>query len=110
MTRAQRTVSAAMKRLASSGVLHSGFAPAAVPLPTILPVGVAGCSLLATPDLVAAMVPIGGVVPSSLSIPNAPGLAGVLIHHQVLPLEFSPAGGLIALTGGNGLQLTLGGY
>jgi len=43
-------------------------------------------------------------------IPNTPGLAGMLIYHQVLPLEFSPAGGLLAVTGGNGLQLTLGGY
>jgi len=88
----------------------TGFAPAAVPLAAILPQGLPGCSLLATPDLLDAAVPIGGSIAPALAIPNATALAGTVLHLQVAALELGATGAIVALTSTNALVLTIGAY
>lgn len=86
----------------------TGFAPLALPMAAVLPQGVAGCTLLASPDLLDALLPIAGVVDTQVALPNTPTLAGQVLHHQVVPLAFDLAGNLVAVTGTNGLALTIG--
>lgn len=86
----------------------TGFQPLALPMPGVLPQGVAGCTLLASPDLLDATLPAGGVAVTQLGLPKTTSLAGQLLHHQVVPLELDLAGNLVAVTGTNGLTLTIG--
>ena len=85
-----------------------GLQTSSLPFSSLLPQGVPGCSLLVSPDIFEAVLPISGAVSTSLAIPNAPGLANVLVHHQVAILELDLASNLVAMTGTNALQLTLG--
>lgn len=87
-----------------------GFAPAAVPLPTILPQGVAGCSLLATPDVVEAYGLTGPTLATQLAIPNLPALVSQTLREQVVPLELAANGAILALTSTNALVLTIGSF
>jgi hypothetical protein len=87
----------------------SGFAPLTQPLGSILPQGQPGCDLLASPDLLQLLLPNGGAAATSLVVPNSQALVGVVVHHQVLGVEFG-AGGIVALTGTNRLTLTLGAF
>lgn len=88
------------------GVL--GFGPAAVPLPAILPQGVAGCSLLATPDLVDLWFVAAGAAATQLSIPNVAAFVGQVVHHQVLAVELDASSNIVALTSTNALRMTFG--
>lgn len=86
----------------------TGVQPLAFPMPTILPQGAAGCTLLASPDLLDAALPVGGVLATQVALPNSPALGGLLLYHQVVPLELDLAGNIVAVTGTNGLTLTIG--
>lgn len=86
----------------------TGFSTLAVPMPAVLPQGAAGCTLLVGPDLLDAALPIAGVVTTQVVLPDSPALAGQRFHHQVVPLELDAAGNLVAVTGTNGLALTIG--
>jgi trimeric autotransporter adhesin len=93
---------------ASSVVIGvSGLAAAAVPLQWILPQSGSACTLLATPDLLDLRLPVAGSVVTSLSIPNTPALIGQGLRHQAVVIEIG-AGGIVAATSGNGLNLTIG--
>lgn len=85
-----------------------GTGTSSLPLPSVLPQGVAGCFLLTTPDVLGAVVPTAGVVSTQLAIPNVPTLAGQVFHQQVLPVEFAAAGGLLAVASTNRLTLVIG--
>jgi hypothetical protein len=85
-----------------------GLSTLAIPLPALLPQGLAGCSLLVAPDLVTGLVPVAGTVQTQFAIPATPALAGQLVHEQVLTLELAAGGALLALTGSNRLTLTIG--
>ena len=74
----------------------------------LLPQGVPGCTLLVSPDLLEVYVPAAGIVQTQFVIPNTVALAGVVLHQQVAPLEFSGTGSITALTGTNALTLTIG--
>jgi hypothetical protein len=87
-----------------------GLQPVAIPLAALLPQGQPGCSLFASPDLLLAGLPTGGAWATHLAIPNAPALAGMVLHCQVAALEFDPLGAFVALTSTNALQLTIGSY
>jgi hypothetical protein len=87
-----------------------GFNTASTPLSSILPQGVAGCTLWVSPDLLVAYVPSAGSVTTRLAIPNAVALAGQVLHQQVGPLELDAAGNVIALTSTNALTLTIGAF
>jgi hypothetical protein len=79
-------------------------------MPSILPQGVPGCTLLVSPDLLDLYVPAAGVVQTQLVIPNTVALAGGVLHQQVAPIELSGAGSITALTGTNALTLTIGSF
>ena len=86
----------------------TGFSPLSVPMPAVLPQGVAGCTLLFSPDLIDATLPVAGTAATQLVLPDTVALGGQVFYHQVVPLEFDLAGNIVALTGTNGLTLTIG--
>lgn len=88
------------------GVL--GLNSIALPLPSILPQGVAGCMLLASPDVLRLYVPNSGTVLAQFPIANASVLIGAVLEHQIVPIEFHAAGNILELTSSNSLQLTIG--
>ncbi len=84
-----------------------GLSTLAVPLPLIVPQGVAGCTLLSAPDFVVTLFPTGGAAAVQLVLPNTAAFAGMTVYEQVLALDFvGPA--FVALTGTNRLTLTIG--
>ncbi len=85
-----------------------GFAGIALPLPPILSEAEAGCTLFATPDVSAGLVPVGGFVTTGFVVPLDPGLIGTVLHQQMLELQFGPGGAIAAVRTSNGLVLTLG--
>jgi hypothetical protein len=87
------------------GVL--GLSAVSVPLPLILPQGVAGCTLLASPDHLDLLLPSGGSVALQFAIPNTVVVAGQIVHQQVVPVELG-APGITALTSSNALAMTVG--
>lgn len=84
-----------------------GVSATSTPLPSLLPQGLPGCTLLASPDLLGVVLPAAGAATSSLVVPNDPWWIGAQVRHQHLSLEFVPAG-LAAVAGSNGLLLTFG--
>ncbi|MBK8975500.1 MAG: hypothetical protein IPM29_06210 [Planctomycetes bacterium] len=84
-----------------------GLSPVNVGLPAILPQGVPGCALRASPDWWEVLQPAGDAVATQLSIPNASVLIGASAFHQVVAFELSAAG-IVAVTSTNGLQITFG--
>jgi hypothetical protein len=85
-----------------------GLGALALPWPTLLPEGQAGCELLTTPDLLVLVPGAGPNVATSLTIPNAPQLVGGVIRQQFVQFEFASSGPLLAVRSSNGLQLTFG--
>ena len=90
------------------GVL--GFSTTSIPMPSILPQGVPGCTLLVSPDRLDVYLPAAGIVQTQFVIPNTVALVGVVLHQQVVPLELSGTGDITALTGTNALTLTIGSF
>jgi trimeric autotransporter adhesin len=86
----------------------TGFTQVAVPMPTVLPQGIAGCTVLVSPDLLDLTLPNGGIVTTQLVLPATMSLAGQSCHHQVVPLEMDLLGNILAVTATNGLTLTIG--
>jgi trimeric autotransporter adhesin len=87
-----------------------GLAPVAVPMASILPQGVPGCSLWVSPDLLDLYLPVGGQVAITFGIPNAAALIGQVLRQQVTTIELSAGGGIVALTSSNALALTIGSF
>ena len=87
-----------------------GFATVSTPLAAVIPQGGPGCSLLVRPDLLVVHTIATASLTTSLAIPNAAFLAGVAFHHQVTPLEVSPAGAFRAMTATNRLTLKIGSF
>lgn len=90
-----------------------GLTALALPWPTLLPEGQAGCELLTTPDVLALVhgaVPATTNVTTTLAIPNDPQLVGGVIRQQIVQVEFAGSGALLAVRSSNGLQLTLGSF
>jgi hypothetical protein len=86
-----------------------GFATVSIPLSSILPQGVPGCTLFVSPTLLELYLPSAGSVSTQLAIPNTVSLAGQVFHQQVVPVELG-AGGITALTSTNALTLTIGSF
>lgn len=85
-----------------------GFTAANVPLPPLFPVAEAGCTLLATPDVLTTMLPSGGFVVAGFPVPLNPGLVGIVLHHQFVEAQFGFGGALAAVRSSNALRLTIG--
>lgn len=88
----------------------SGFTPASISLSSLLPQGVAGCSVIVGPDVVELVLPTGGIAQSQLALPNAPYLVGLAFDHQFVPAALDPLGNIIAVTSSNALTLTVGSF
>ncbi|MFO1077504.1 MAG: hypothetical protein U1E73_07235 [Planctomycetota bacterium] len=91
-------------------VAVTGFLPAAVPLASVLPQGVAGCDLLTTADITQLVFASGGIAHSALPLPNAAVLAGFPLRHQLVPCELGSGGSLAAVTSSNVLALSIGSF
>lgn len=88
-----------------------GFTPIATPLSSLLPAGVAGCDLLASPDVLVPLAVGNGVGRQSLAIPALATLVGQTYVQQVVRLDLTAGGGVFAsVAGSNGLALTIGAY
>ena len=86
----------------------TGFTKISIPLPTVLPQGVAGCEVLTSPDLLDVLLPTTGVVQTQVALPNTASIVGQSFHHQVVSIELDAMGSFLALTSTNGLTLTIG--
>lgn len=87
-----------------------GLQPASVPLPSVLPQGVAGCELLATTEALYLLVPAGGTAHVEIPIPAAVPYIGKAFYCQVVALEFDASSLLLTATSTNGQELVIGAY
>ena len=85
-----------------------GFAAQSVPLSLLHPLGLPGCNLLTTDDIMLSFSVVAGACAPSLPVPNAASLVGAAFQHQLLGVEVSAAGHAAAVTSSNALQLTIG--
>jgi hypothetical protein len=86
-----------------------GATPASLPLTGLLPTLSPGCDLLVAPDVLLAGIPVAGSLDFAIAVPNAPALAGVVIHQQVGQLDLGP-GGIVSASVANRLTSTLGAF
>jgi hypothetical protein len=56
------------------------------------------------------LLPSAGAVHSALAIPDVTALAGLVLHHYVVPFEFDASLQLLAITNSNALALTVGSF
>jgi hypothetical protein len=94
----------------SLGARVLGLQPLALPLATLHPAGNPACSLLASPDDVAMLVPASGAATFAVAIPQTAVLIGTQAYCQVLQLELDPQLQPTALLGSNALMLTVGSF
>jgi hypothetical protein len=89
-------------------VLGLSSLPVPLPMPAILPQGVAGCTLTTAPDLLNVHLPVHGAVELAMPFPNTMVFAGHAVFQQVAALELGPTLDFLALTGSNSLQIVKG--
>lgn len=92
----------------SLGLAVAGLVPISVPLVQVLPIGVAGCSLLTNPVLIDVFVPQSSTAEVRLPLPAATVLVGQVIYQQVVGIELDAFGVPSALTATNALRLVVG--
>lgn len=85
-----------------------GFAPAGFPLASALPEALPGCDLLVTPDLIGLVLPVGGTVTTSVTMPGSTALVGAQLRHQLVCFATDALGNLTTVTSSNALLLTVG--
>ncbi|MBZ0150230.1 MAG: hypothetical protein K8J09_01770, partial [Planctomycetes bacterium] len=93
---------------AGFGLSVFGLGTTTVPLASILPQGIPGCSLLVTPDLLELPVPVAGKLTTALPIPPSPALIALSLHHQIVAVEVDAQGAFTAWTSTNRLTMTFG--
>lgn len=86
----------------------TGFAPTSLPLAAVFPTGQPGCFLRANPDLVDLLISNAGTAQYQLALPNSMAVAGIVLHHQMIPMEVDLALNFVAITATNSVQLTVG--
>jgi hypothetical protein len=87
-----------------------GFTPVSIPLAAVLPQSLPGCDIHMLPDFVEVLLPTAGTVHTQLAVPNWVALAGLVVHHYVVPFEVDPSLQLLAITSSNALTLTIGSF
>jgi trimeric autotransporter adhesin len=87
-----------------------GFTPLSIPLSAVLPQALPGCTAQMSLDYAEVLLPSAGAVQTALAIPNAAPLAGLGLHHYVLPFEFDASLQVLAITNSNALALTVGSF
>ena len=88
-------------------VVVLGFQTASSPLSGL---GGNGCVLRVQPDALALVPVVAGEATAHLLVPNLASLVGLVLHQQVLPVELSATGDLVAVLASNRLSLTLGSF
>jgi hypothetical protein len=86
-----------------------GASATSMPLPQLLSIGGAGCTLRAQPDVLLPLPIVHGEARAQWTLPSAPSLLGASFVQQTLVLE-TAAGGASALVAGDGTQLTVGAF
>jgi hypothetical protein len=87
-----------------------GLAGATLPLATVLPMALPGCTLHVRPDLLLVDVPVAGVTTMQWAIARTPSLLAQTFHHQVVPFELGAGGGITAVTASNAWAMTIGAW
>ena len=85
-----------------------GIAPQAVPLVQLHPLGVPGCQLLTTGDILLQFPVVGGAATPAFAVPSAAVLIGAPFEHQVLGVEVDAQGHAVAVTSSNAVHCTIG--
>jgi len=86
-----------------------GLTQLAIPLPTLLPEGQPGCSLLTSLDILLLLTNgPGNTASSAFAFTNDPALIGVPFFQQTLPFEFDLSGAVTAVRGSDALSLVIG--
>lgn len=93
-------------------LVATGFQSASIGLDTLLPQGVAGCTLqlVEDPGLTQFAFANGGVAESSLVIPRNPVFVGLSFRQQMIPVQFDAQGAITAVTSTNAIQHVIGSY
>lgn len=87
-----------------------GFGQLALPMPVVHPLGVAGCELLVTDEILLQIMVASGQTETWIAIPGAAPLIGAQFYHQVVGIELDASSAITALTSTNALQLTIGAF
>jgi len=82
-----------------------GFASTSVPLPTLLPIGRAGCSLRVVPAAQVFLPAPDGTAQRVVDLPDSAALLGVVLHEQWLVLD-----GAVELLATDALTVRLGAF
>lgn len=86
-----------------------GFTSVSLPLSVPFPgLALPGCTLYANPDIVDAVLPVGGTATTAYGFPISPALVGGSFVHQYVPLELDLTLAISAISSSNALQITVG--
>jgi hypothetical protein len=95
---------------ASSLAVHVfGLGGLVLPLATVLPQALPGCTLNVTPDVLLTAVPVAGASTATLAIPASAALVAQTFRHQVVPFELG-ALGITAITASDAWLSTIGAW
>lgn len=84
-----------------------GWSATSLPLAAVFPTALPGCTLHVAPDLLDGIVVANGAASIEFAIPNAMALAGVVFHHQMVPIALDAT---LAMTATDALQMTVGSF
>lgn len=90
------------------GIVALGSTGTSVPLASVLPTAISGCTLHVAPVLLEVYLPNQGVLVSTLQIPTAIGLLGLSLRQQVVGLALDATGSIVEATSSPALLLTPG--
>ncbi len=85
-----------------------GLTQLSIPLPSLLPEGQPGCSLLTALDVILPLATGFGTASSSFELANDPSLIGAPFFQQTIPLEFDALGAITAVRSSDALALVIG--
>lgn len=94
----------------SLAVAVFGLTTVTLPLASVLPQGLVGCTLHVSPDFLTVALPVASEVATTLPIPIAPVLLLQSFHHQVVPFELSATGAITGISSSDALRLTIGAW
>ncbi|MCU0862514.1 MAG: hypothetical protein MUC36_01860 [Planctomycetes bacterium] len=90
-------------------VVVNGLSTWTLPLSSVLPIGLPGCELRATPDVLDIALAVGGTAMLRLPLPSSTVWTGQQLFQQVVSLELDAFGNLAAATSTDALSLMVGG-
>ncbi|HEX6810559.1 MAG TPA: hypothetical protein VF384_02945 [Planctomycetota bacterium] len=85
----------------------NGFATTSLPFAGVFATALPGCTLHVRPDVVDLIAGVSGTATFQFAMPNSPSLAGIVFHHQMVPLALDST---LAVTATNALRLLVGSF